>query len=190
MLVVQKTRAIATSHSNRLTDQEQDTYYDPTKAAPKYLEKVRSHRQINQYLESSRRDDPEYRRVLIRLLEKGYGLENWLNVVAVLSQHSRSVTLAQKRMREVGFSENEIKSELKTLRKQRYASAPYIQAELKQTCGIADKSLIQELAQIELECLPNEPILGPGTIVEGDRLLTEDDWLDPEFRLAKQRFDP
>jgi len=180
-------RRLSEDHSNRLASENREDFYDSLRNDPEYLGKVRRHRQIDQYLRSSRRHDPEYRRVLVRLVEEGYDLENWLHVVAALSHHTRQLTLARKRMQEAGFSEGEIEAELEPLRKQNEVKAAYIHADLKNSSGISNDSLIQELAKLELECLPNEAILGPGTVSEGDRLLTNDDWLDSELRTAQER---
>lgn len=177
---------LSNEQSNRLSSENRGNFYDSSRNDPDYLDKVRRHQQIDQYLQSSRRHDPEYRRVLVRLLEEGYDLENWLHVVATLSHHTRQLTLARNRMQEAGFSEREIEAELEPLRKQNNVRSAYIHADLKNSTGISNDSLIQELAKMELECLPNEAILGPGTISDGDRLLTNDDWLDSELRTAQE----
>ena len=52
-------------------------FYDPTNQNPVYLEKYRRHQETGQFVYSTRRNDPKYRRIMTTLLENGFDVEDW-----------------------------------------------------------------------------------------------------------------
>lgn len=63
-----------------------EQYYDPKNHSYVYLRKVDRHHAINSFLTSTRREDPRYRKIIVLLLENGYGIDEWPSAVqAILS---------------------------------------------------------------------------------------------------------
>ncbi len=167
-----------------------DAYWDPDRTGRDYKAKVIRHNQISQFLTSSRRDDPAYRSVMIKLLENGYDLSEWVDFVGIASQYHLPVALARTRLETEGFLPHEIEEELVPVRAHQSTMRQHIVSTCRMVMGIQDVSLIDDLLDIELPYAQGDQVLGVGplSMIRGDRLHTEQDWLDDEFRAAKERY--
>ena len=167
-----------------------DAYFDPDRTDPWYQAQVRRHNQIGQFLSSTRRDDPSYRKILTLLLENGYGIEEWTEAVSILGFHHLPVVLKRHSLMEAGFSPQQVEDHLGSAKLQQQQQLRLIHDNLRARCGIDDPELMDTLIGVELEFLPNEEVLGLGPLrtIRGDKLYTDEDWLDAEFAAAKARY--
>ncbi|MDA7511328.1 hypothetical protein N8766_00715 [bacterium] len=167
-----------------------DAYWDPERSDRDYRSKVLRHNQISQFLTSSRRDDQAYREVMIKLLENGYDLSEWVDFVGIASQYHMPVSLARRRLEAEGFLADEIERVLVPARAHQSALRRHVIATSRMVMGITNESLIHELLEIELPYAPGDQVLGVGPLamIRGDRLHTESDWMDEEFSAAAERY--
>lgn len=68
----------------RLIREKPNDYYDPKNKNPVYLSNFIYYGQIKLYLLSSRRSNPKFRKIMKLLLEYGYDVEEWREVVGIL----------------------------------------------------------------------------------------------------------
>ncbi len=84
-----------------------DNYFDPTRFLNSgdavYRDKVRRHLQIASWVYSNRKDVPSLRQVLILLLENGYGIDDYENVIRTLGHHKSEVEAIRRRYAELDF---------------------------------------------------------------------------------------
>lgn len=167
-----------------------DAHWDPDRTDSTYRSKVIRHNQISQFLTSSRREDPAYRAVMVKLLENGYGLSDWVDFVGVASQFHMPVSLARSRLEAEGFLADEIELELVPARAHQSALRRHVIATCRMVMGISDQRLIDELLEIELPFAAGDQVLGVGpmAMIRGDRLYTESDWMDEAFHSASERY--
>jgi len=160
---------------------DSDTYFNRRRFAQdqEYAQKCRKHLAIHSYQNSSRRGDPGYEKVLHTLLKNGYGVEDWVEActrIMLLHQplHSRRVSLEQR-----GYSEEEIQEDLEEFRKKTRSIEKTVTRGLVEKVGITDPNLIAEFMSIPIVAGNNEDPFGRGNsrFSEGDRLLTDHDWM-------------
>jgi hypothetical protein len=175
----------------RRSQLDPDSYWDPDRKDPAYRRRVIRHRQISQFMTSSRRDDPAYRDVMKKLLEHGYGLADWIDFVGVASQYHMPVSLARARLHAEGFLPDQIEEELVPARAHQALLRRNITEMIRNVIGIHDDEFLNELLGIELPYTQGDQILGPGAMamIRGDRLYTEEDWMDAEFQAAAERYE-
>ena len=186
---------IETLHSSKAEREarialDPDAYWDPGRTDSAYRSKVVRHNQISQFLTSSRREDPAYRAVMVKLLENGYGLSDWVDFVGVASQYHMPVSLARNRLEAEGFLGDEIERELVPARAHQSALRRHVVGTCRMVIGISDQRLIDELLEIELPFTPGYQVLGVGpmAMIRGDRLYTDSDWIDEDFLSAAERY--
>lgn len=170
--------------------EDPDGYFDPDRTDLEYQRKVRRHNQIGQFLTSSRKDDPVYQKVMLTLLENGYGIEEWGEAVSILGFYHLPVVAERQALMNAGFSPQQIEGELEDAKRQQHRHLRMVEDNLLRRCGISDPDLVKELLAIELEFLPNEDVIGLGPLrtIRGDRLLGDEDWLDEDFLAARARY--
>ncbi len=81
--------------------------FDPTRylksGDAEYREKVQKHFHLASWAYSERKEDPALRAVMLLLLENGYGIEDYSNVIRVLSFHKAEVESLRARYERLGF---------------------------------------------------------------------------------------
>ena len=104
-VVIEQSKALGAAKADREARiaADPDAYWDPGRSGREYRAKVMRHKQISQFLTSSRQEDPAYREVMIKLLENGYGLGEWIDFVGLASQFHMPVSLARARLEAEGF---------------------------------------------------------------------------------------
>jgi len=157
---------------------EPDAFFDPDRTEPKYLAKIRHHQNISAFLNSSRVDDPNSRRILSLLLEFGYGIDEWSEVTSLLGGFHIFVDAARGGSPSTESSESEHDNELKYAQDEKL---PDLYTGLKEL-GITDRELIHELVAIEFPIVPNEDVIGIEPTILGDRLYADNDWMNEEFQ--------
>jgi hypothetical protein len=175
-----------------------EDYYDPNRKSAGYRKRVHYHQSIRTFQSSSRYSDPSFRGIMTLLLEHGYGPNEWFRVVNVLRSTMTPAMMHNEMLERDGFSESEIEQELA---RPGSGLAMYHQA-LKRggpqkliaaSARIEEQKLIDELVRInflELGVRSNEKLLTQSAqfLSPGDRLLTDSDWMDDEFREAEARY--
>ena len=167
-------------------------FYDPTNQNPVYLEKYHRHQEIGQFVYSTRRNDPKYRRIMTTLLENGFDVKHWGPVAKTVAITDYHVSQQRKLCEQAGMSEQEINEHLAIhleLQKDTISSATMAIAVLLRLTD-EDMHWWRELMAIEYEMEPEEKVVGEKHLIllRGDKFLTDDDWLDDEFRAAKNRY--
>ena len=142
-----------------------DRYYNPDrKGEAAYRQKIRNHQRIASYLMASRRNDPDYHRVMNVLATRGFGILEW-------TETCRAIITYQGLMSEVDSAD------------------AYSQVSLTFTglFGITDHAFFHNLLSIPLEFNLRESALGGSVpeLVIGDEFYTDDDWMGSEFRHAR-----
>ncbi len=168
-----------------------DAFWDPNRTDPAYRNKVIHHRQINQFLTSSRRDDPAYRAVMVKLLENGYSVSEWIDFVGVASHYHMPVALGKATVKARGLLPDKAEEALIPVRAHQEAMRKHIYEHCRIVMGMTDREFIDELLAIELPYRPGDQVLGTGPvpILPGDPLNTGADWMDEEFLAAAERYD-
>ena len=167
-----------------------DSYWDPKRTGRAYRDKVFYHHQINQFLTSSRRDDPAYREVMGKLLENGYGVSEWIDFVGVASQYHLPVSLAKAQIRSRGLLPDQAEEALVPVKAHQEQFRSHVYEHCHMVMGISDRAFVDELLAIELPYAPGDQVLGTGPVIllPGDRLNTDRDWIDEEFLAAAERY--
>ena len=188
----------AMARRRELIKQSPDDYYDPKNKNATYRRKVRYHQAIRTFQLSSRYEDPEFRKIMILLLEHGYGPEEWFRVVNVLRSTMTPAMLHKEKLESEGFSEFEIDQELARLDSgwaihKRALDHGGPQRLIAASARINERELIEELVKInflKLGIRTNENLLSQeGQFLSpGERLLTDDDWMDDEMRKAQSHY--
>ena len=190
--IIVQTKQLSSAKSEQETRMAEnpDAYWDPKRRGEEYRSKVIRNNQISQFLTSSRRDDPAYRAVMVKLLEHGYDLIDWVDFVGIASQYHMPVSLARSRLEAEGFVGDELDRELVPARAHQEALRQHVLATCRIVMGIEDPTFIDELLEIELPYAQGDQVLGVGPLamIRGDRLYDEEDWLDGEFRSAIERY--
>ncbi|MCS1408979.1 MAG: hypothetical protein M2R45_02158 [Verrucomicrobia subdivision 3 bacterium] len=157
-----------------------------------YLKKVHTHYRIGDYLYSKRKDDLAFRRIMVLLLENGYGLEEWRIVTGLLASWQQEAAWHRRAFERANlFSPEEIEEQLKPIRERQEKIFRMAPTRFKFTTNITDPELIKALWEVDVGLI--EP--GDGSFgrerrktVWGDKLLTDEDWLTDEFRAAQARY--
>ena len=174
-----------------------DNYFDPKRYLQsndwEYRDKVNRHFHIASWVYSKRKDDPGLRRVMTLLLENGYDIEDYSGIIRALAHHKAEITAIQNRYKELEFySEKEIQdllAERGVFRRQE-AHKKALQ-DIFSMYGITNEFLIGQLYDADIGLVrEGDGSIGQGKIetVWGDRLLTDEDWLDEEFWIARAHY--
>lgn len=178
----------------QLLAESPDDYFDPKRYLQsndwEYRDKVNRHFHIASWVYSKRKDDPGLRRVMTLLLENGYDIEDYSGIIRALAHHKAEITAIRNRYKELGFySEEEIQellAERGVFRRQEAHKKAL--RDIFSMYGITNKFLIGELYDADIGLVrEGDGSIGQGNIetVWGVRLLTDEDWLDEEFWIAR-----
>ena len=180
----------------RLREQPDD-YFDPKRFYrgddPEYRRKVIRSHMIACWVYSNRKNDPEFRKLLIILLENGYDIDDFGNVAKSIAFSNEEVESIKQEYRKLGIhSEEEIMDIIKisgALERQKRREE--IARNTLIRLGITHQVLLDELWSLDLGLVyQNDGTIGNGELLTlwGDKLLTDDDWMDEEFIAAKNRY--
>lgn len=181
----------------QLLAESPDDYFDPKRYLQsndwEYRDKVNRHFHIASWVYSKRKEDPGLRRVMTLLLENGYDIEDYRGIIRALAHHKAEITAIRNRYKELGFySEEEIQellAERGVFRRQE-AHKKALQ-DIFSMYGITNEFLIGELYDADIGLVrEGDGSIGQGKIetVWGDPLLTDEDWLDKEFWIARTHY--
>lgn len=186
---------------HRLAELHPEEYFNPDylRGSPNrraYGEKVFRHHAIKKFLTFPHKDELPYRQVMILLLENGYDIDDWQHVIGTLTARQVPYLAWKKQMLQEGFPIEEIEESVAEMQMQREEEESLwrdgIRGVWRGSMGIDDYDLLDALAAIEFSTVPTTPQLpgyGIGAALKGERLLTDDDWLDDEFRAAIARYE-
>ena len=172
-------------------------YFDPARYASgedeAYNDKVNQHFRIASWVYSTKKNDPAFRRVLIILLENGYGIDDYSMLIRSLAFAHVDIASARNQYKSLGIhTDEEIESLLKGTAIQRdFEKRIAVTRMQMKRQGITDDRVIDTILSIDV----GEVYTGDGSIyrgniltVWGDRLLTDVDWLDAEFKAAIAKY--
>ena len=181
----------AKAERDRLIREFPDQYYDPNNRDIDYLQKVTYNHYICAFLHSSRREDPRFRRIMTLLLENGYGIREWKSTVQHLLQRGEPIWIRVSAMRKEGYAEHEIEDMIENTDPELKQTLKGIDLHdrlfLMQSLNIADIDLVDKLRDIKLYDVEiGEEVIADTwkSILPGDKLYTDEDWLDAEFLAA------
>ncbi len=192
-----KEASLERDNRERLLAEYPDHYFDPARFLEsndkEYLKKVEHHFNVATWTYSTRKNDPALRQFMTLLLENGFGIDDYRKAIQVVADYKQEIAGIRKQYESLGFySETEIDDLL-----EQRGAYDRLKAHIKGTrpiferMGITDTELIENLWSVDIGFIAK----GDGTIVDGriqtvwgDRLLTDDDWLDEEFREARSRY--
>ena len=151
-----------------------------------YARKCRKYLAIGRYQNSSRRGDPNYEKVLHTLLQNGYGIEQWEDACNRLMQLHQPLLSRRVSLEQRGYSEEEIQESLREVRNSLRPLERRVAGLIVQKIGIMEPEAIASLMSIPIVVGNNENPFGLGNrrFSEGDRILTDDDWMTPEHRAS------
>ncbi len=191
----QAERAAERSRREQRLRQNSDAYYDParyyTANDTAYNKKVQQHFVIASWVHSEKKDDPAFREFMVLLLENGFGIDEYHTAIRVIGNAQEEIEVMKQAYGDL-FAANELdemfqnSGALKRLGTRKQAAVMTL-AQM----GIAEPNLQEALWNVELGLIqPGDGTIGQGefSTVWGDPLLTEDDWLDSEFRAARARY--
>ena len=185
----------AKAERDRLIREFPDQYYDPHNRDIKYLQKVTYHHYIGAFLHSNRRDDPRFRRIMTLLLENGYGIREWKSAVQCLLQRDEPIWIRASAMRKEGYAEHEIEDMIENPNPELKQTLKGIDLHdrlfLMQSLNIADIGLVDKLRDVKLYDVEiGEEVIADTwkSILPGDKLYTDEDWLDAEFLAAQAKY--
>ncbi|MCS1412271.1 MAG: hypothetical protein M2R45_05476 [Verrucomicrobia subdivision 3 bacterium] len=185
---------------HRLAGLYPEEYYNPDylKGDPRWKEysrKVFRHYDIQDFLTWPHKDEPPYRQALILLLENGYDIGDWPWVVSTLLQRQMPTLKWKAEKLRQGFPIEEIEREVARMREQddrdAFGGGMGFKDFWRGALRIDDPELIDALAALEFD-LPDTwqlPAEGTRQALKSERLLTDEDWLDNEFRAAIDRYE-
>jgi len=192
----------STQHAERvkLADLYPEDYYNPDygkddqKQRREYTRKVFRHHAIKTFVTSPDKDKPANRQALIALLENGYDIDDWSHIMGPLISWKLPELAWQQQMLREGFPADEVQSAVeKAQSKKEDAFASFDGGHYprwSRSLGIDDPELIDELLSLDFEIpsTPQPPGFGIRRALKGERLLSDEDWLDEEFRAAMARY--
>ena len=157
---------------------------------PKYLLKVQKSNRISQYLNAPRRGDPNYEAVLHTLLRNGFGIEDWMETSADIMKWHLPFKIRRENLEQLGYSQEEIDQNLRDMHEMREGDHDLIKEALIRDVGITDMGVLDELISIPIVVENREAPFGRETydLFEGDRILTDDDWMTPEHRASQASY--
>ena len=127
------------------------------------------------------------------LLENGYDIEDYSWIIRALAHHKADITAIRNRYKELGFySEKEIQEllmERGVFRRQEAHKKAL--RDIFSMYGITNEFLRGELYDADIGLVrEGDGSIGQGKIetVWGNRLLTDEDWLDEEFWIARTHY--
>lgn len=185
----------AKAERDRLIREFPDQYYDPNNRDIGYLQKVTYNHYIGAFLHSSRREDPRFRKIMTLLLENGYGIREWKSTVQCLLQRDEPIWIRASAMRKEGYAEHEIEDMIENpdpeLKQTLKGIDLYDRLRLMSRLETADVDLIDKLRDVKLYDVEiGEEVIADTwkSILQGDKLYTDEDWLDAEFLAAKEKY--
>ena len=174
------------------TDQAVDSLVDMTRLDdPEYRKRFKRHQSILQFLKSPKMDEPAYQEVLVILLENGYDIADWPDVIGGIISISMWEQIEGETYEIYQMSESDIAERKKEQAPILETYVTNSQRHLTHSLGITDPGLLSQLTSVRLPFENGEPILGhPDDLVvkPGDRLLDDEDWLTPRFEQAIERY--
>lgn len=182
----------------KLLAEKPDDYFDPTRYLESnddaYRKKVRRHFDIAAWALSNRKSDPELRQFMALLLENGYGIDDYRKTIQIVADYKQELEAIKIRYKSLGFYSNEEIEELLHQRGAYQRMSAHINGTkpIFERMGITDTKLIEALWDVDVGYITKgDGAIGQGQLqtVWGDKLLTDDDWLEPEFLEAQARYE-
>lgn len=185
----------AKAERDRLIREFPDQYYDPNNRDIDYLQKVTYNHYIGAFLHSSRRDDLRFRKIMTLLLENGYGIREWKSTVQCLLQRDEPIWIRASAMRKEGYAEHEIEDMIENpnpeLKETLKGIELYDRLSLMSKLETANIDFVDKLRDVKLYDVEiGEEVIADTwkSILPGDKLYTNEDWLDAEFLAAKEKY--
>lgn len=178
--------------SRELAELDSDRFYSGKRSRrdPAYLRKVKKHNLIQQYLDASRRGDPNYEAVLHILLRNGYGIKDWATTCRTIMQWYLPFYIRENNLKKLGYPQEVIDENLRVMHEIRVGDFDLIKEALVHDVGITNTTVLDELMAIPIVHEYQEFPFGHGpyNAYEGDLLLTDEDWMTAEHQASRAAY--
>jgi len=193
-LVTPSANSIAADRERTAIDEANKPKFEAARASDQsdreYRLKFEKHRAIKTYLGAPCRNYPAYQGLMTKLLENGYGVEEWPEAVRGISSWSEIEHHNANQMRLLGIPEEAIPREVERYRNENIGEWKRSRSMLKSRTGIDDEPLLDELMNLPLHwSLYNDPLNTAGIgFHSGETLLDDSDWMESQHSNAAVRF--
>ena len=148
---------VSPEERSRRAEEDGDRYFDPKRSfEPSYQRKMQEHYAVYSYLTATRRDDPNYQKVLLMLVAKGFGISEWRGVcLAIRNYHLFGKFRGRGRLsfKDLGLEGGAAGLHLPS------ANEQFVETCAK-TLGLVDHDFFESLIAIRLPSKNREPVLG------------------------------
>lgn len=173
---------------NQLLATYPDLYYNPTNQSRTYLANLNRHYSIAPFVHSPLKDYESMQTLMHMLLENGYDVKDWGAAVNMLKLYHKSIDIRRSQLRDLGLPADDIQEQLdEFIETDRRLQS--IKDGFTFTTGIRNKALLSDIFTLEFPAAGLEESLADPTLtILGDRLLTDSDWLTPEFQESQKKY--